>query len=336
MKAERILLAHGSGGQISHRLIAERFLKAFPSPILGRLDDSAVFEAKGGRVAFTTDTYVVSPIFFPGGDIGRLAVCGTVNDLAMSGAKPLHLSCSFVFEEGFLMADLEKILDSMVEACEEAQVAVVTGDTKVVEKGGVDGLFINTAGVGLLKDGLDISGGNVKAGDKIILSGPIGEHGIAVMSRREGLAFKTPVVSDCAPLGSMVEAILETGADVHALRDPTRGGLASSLNEFAAQSGVEILIDEGSVLVSEGVLGACEMLGLDPYQVANEGKLIAAVAPADAERVVEAMRREKYGAEARIVGRVTDAGAPRVLLKTAVGTTRILDMLVGEQLPRIC
>lgn len=336
MKEDRILLAHGSGGKLSHKLINEVFLRAFPHPILKRLDDSATFQASAEKLAFTTDTYVVNPIFFPGGDIGRLAICGTVNDLSMSGATPLYISVSFVFEEGFLFSDLEKILNSMVEACKEAEVAIVTGDTKVVEKGSVDQLFVNTAGVGIISEEADISGANLKAGDKIILSGPIGDHGIAVMSKREGLEFQTEVKSDCAPLSHLVGKMLRKSRKIRALRDPTRGGIASSLNEFASQSKVEIIIDEEKVLVSEGVLGACEMLGLDPYQVANEGKLLAAVAQEDAEKVLQAMRREKYGEKAAIIGEVTENTTGRVLVKTAIGTTRILDMLVGEQLPRIC
>lgn len=336
MKDDRILLAHGSGGKLSHKLISGVFLKVFPNPILKRLDDSATFPASAGKLAFTTDTYVVNPIFFPGGDIGRLAVCGTVNDLSMSGATPLYISVSFVFEEGFLLSDLQKILTSMVEACKEANVAIVTGDTKVVEKGSVDRLFINTAGVGIVSEGVDISGANLKAGDKIVLSGSIGDHGIAVMSKREGLEFQTEVKSDCAPLNHLVDKMMRTSRKIRALRDPTRGGIASSLNEFASQSKVEIIIDEEKVQINEGVLGACEMLGLDPYQVANEGKLLAAVAGGDAEKVLQAMRQEKYGEKAEIIGEVIDNATGRVLVKTAIGTTRILDMLVGEQLPRIC
>lgn len=336
MKDDRILLAHGSGGKLSHKLISEIFLKAFSDPILKRLDDSATFRARPGRIAFTTDTYVVNPIFFPGGDIGRLSVCGTVNDLSMSGATPLYISVSFVLEEGFSFSDLEEILNSMVGACEEAGVSIVTGDTKVVERGSVDQLFINTAGVGVLPEGVDISGANLKEGDRIILSGSIGDHGIAVMSKREGLEFQTVVKSDCAPLNHVVDRMLKTSRKIRTLRDPTRGGIASSLNEFASQSKVEIVIEEEKVLINEGVLGACEMLGLDPYQVANEGKLLAVVAKEDAEKVLQAMRQEKYAEKAAIIGEVAGSATGRVLVKTAIGTTRILDMLVGEQLPRIC
>jgi hydrogenase expression/formation protein HypE len=336
MKEGRILLAHGSGGKLGHNLINQVFLKAFSNPILKKLDDSAVLNTTGSKLAFTTDTYVVNPIFFPGGDIGRLAICGTVNDLSMSGANPTYVSVSFVLEEGFLVSDLEKILSSMIEACVEAGVTIATGDTKVVERGSVDGIFINTAGVGTINEGIEISGSNIKVGDKIILSGSIGDHGIAVMSKREGLRFETQVRSDCAPLNHLVARMLETSRKIHALRDPTRGGIASTLNEFASQSKLGIIIDEGKILLEEGVLGACEMLGLDPLQVANEGKLVAAVAPDDAEKVLEVMRETKYGEKAEIVGEATEEPIGRVLVKTAVGTTRILDMLVGEQLPRIC
>lgn len=336
MKEERILLAHGSGGKLSHNLINQVFLKAFTNPILKKLDDSAVLNTTGSKLAFTTDTYVVNPIFFPDSDIGRLAICGTVNDLSMSGADPTYISVSFVLEEGFLVSDLEKIINSMIEACVEAGVTIVTGDTKVVERGSVDGIFINTAGVGKINEGVEISGSNIKAGDKIILSGSIGDHGIAVMSKREGLEFQTQVKSDCAPLNRLVARMLEESRKIHALRDPTRGGVASTLNEFASQSVLGIIMDESKILVEEGVLGACEMLGLDPYQVANEGKLIAAVAPEDAEKVLKVMRETKYGEKAEIVGEAVLEPKGMVLIKTAIGTTRILDMLVGEQLPRIC
>lgn len=333
-KDERILLAHGSGGKISHRLISDLFMKAFANPALNKEDDSAVVEG-AARLAFTTDSYVVKPVFFPGGDIGKLAVCGTVNDLAMSGAEPRYLSAAFVIEEGFPLADLETIVTSIVKAAEEAGVKIVTGDTKVVERGGADQIFINTAGVGVLREGVDLSASNLKPGDKILLSGSIGDHGIAVMSKRENLSFRTSIESDCAPLNAMTAAVLAGGADVHAFRDPTRGGLASTLNEFASSSGVTITIDETAVKIAEQVQGACEMLGLDPYQVANEGKMVVAVSSDDAGKALSAMREDKYGRDSAVIGEVT-SGRPRVLVKTAVGTTRILDMLIGEQLPRIC
>lgn len=336
MAEDKVLLAHGSGGKVAHRLIDDIFMKVFTDSILNRQDDAAVVPG-GERIAFTTDSYVVKPIFFPGGDIGRLAVCGTVNDLSMSGAVPKYVSAAFVIEEGFDLEELYKIVESMADAAEEAGVSIVTGDTKVVERGGADQLFINTAGVGVMRPGLDISAANVRPGDALVISGSIGDHGVAVMSTREGLSFRTAVESDCAPLNALIAAVLESGADVSALRDPTRGGLASTLNEFASQSGVVIAIDESKVLIKDQVMGACEMLGLDPYQVANEGKVVATVAAADAEKTVAAMRASAYGAEARIIGKVeTAADKPRVTVKTAVGTTRILDMLVGEQLPRIC
>ncbi len=337
MADDRVLLAHGSGGKVSHRLIDEVFMKVFTDPILNRQDDAAVVPG-GEKLAFTTDSYVVKPIFFPGGDIGKLAVCGTVNDLSMSGAVPKYISAAFVIEEGFAFAELYRVVESMAAAAEEAGVAIVTGDTKVVERGSADQIFINTAGVGIMRPDVDIAASNLRPGDAVIISGSIGDHGVAVMSTREGLSFRTAIESDCAPLNALIAAVIDSGAEVHALRDPTRGGLASTLNEFAAQSGVVVAIDEKHVLIADQVAGACEMLGLDPYQVANEGKVVAVVAAADAEKTVAAMRTSPYGREARIVGAIAEApdGKPRVTLKTTVGTTRILDMLVGEQLPRIC
>jgi hydrogenase expression/formation protein HypE len=334
MTEDLVLLAHGSGGKVSHRLISDLFMKAFANPALNKEDDAAVLDG-GRRLAFTTDSYVVKPVFFPGGDIGKLAVCGTVNDLAMSGAEPKYLSAAFVIEEGFPLEELKTIVSSMVEAAKEAGVSIVTGDTKVVERGGADQIFINTAGVGILRDGIDISASNIKPGDKVLLSGSIGDHGVAVMSKRENLSFRTTIESDCAPLNAMAAAIIASGAEVHTFRDPTRGGLASTLNEFTERSGVTITIDEKAIVIADQVSGACEMLGLDPYQVANEGKMVAVVSAPDAEIALAAMRGEKYGKNASIIGEVT-AGKPRVYIKTAVGTTRILDMLIGEQLPRIC
>jgi hydrogenase expression/formation protein HypE len=330
------MLAHGSGGKLSHDLISQVFLPNFSNPILKKLDDMAVFELEGERLAFTTDSYVVSPLFFKGGDIGRLALCGTVNDLAMSGAVPKFLSVAFIIEEGFLVKDLVRILDSMKSAADEAGVVVVTGDTKVVEKGGADGLFINTAGIGVVPSGIDISGSNARAGDKIILSGTIGDHGIAIISQREGLCFETEIVSDCAPLSGLVGEMLEASTEIRAMRDPTRGGLASTLNEIAEQSQVAIEIKEEKIPIKEDVFGACEMLGFDPLHVANEGKLVAFVAPEGAEAVFSAMRKHRYGKDAAIIGEVIEGQPGRVLMKTAVGATRIVDMLVGEQLPRIC
>lgn len=334
-KDEKILLAHGSGGRLSHDLVEKGFLPAFDNPLLSKLDDSAVFEAKG-RLAFTTDSYIVTPIFFPGGDIGKLAVCGTVNDLAMSGAMPLYLSVSFIIEEGFPLSDLKRVVTSIQQAAEEAEVKVITGDTKVVNKGSVDRLFVNTAGVGIVPEGVNISGSNAVPGDKVILSGPIGDHGIAVISEREGLKFATLVKSDCAPLNKLVREMLEVSSEIHCLRDPTRGGLATTLNEFATQSKVGILIYEDMIPVRDGVRAACEMLGFDPFHVANEGRLVAAVAPNHTERVLERMRRNKYGAEAAIIGEVREEHQGRVVMRTHLGASRIVDMLVGELLPRIC
>ena len=334
-KDEKILLAHGSGGRLGHELVEKGFLPAFDNPLLSKLDDSAIFEAEG-RMAFTTDSYTVTPIFFPGGDIGKLAICGTVNDLAMSGAVPSYLSLSFIIEEGFPLSDLGKIVNSIKEATNEAEVKVVTGDTKVVNKGNVDKLFINTAGVGVVPQGVNISGSNAKPGDKLILSGPLGHHGIAVMAVREGLKFATQVKSDCAPLNKLVAEMLEVSSEIHCLRDPTRGGLATTLNEFATQSGMGILIYEDMIPVMDEVRAACEMLGFDPLHIANEGRLVAVVAPDDAEKVLNKMRQNKYGTEAAIIGEVGEEHQGKVVMKTRLGTSRIVDMLVGELLPRIC
>lgn len=332
---DRVLLAHGSGGKLMHDLVKKSFISTLGNPILDKLDDSAVFELSG-RMAFTTDSYVVSPIFFPGGDIGKLAVCGTVNDLSMSGATPLYLSLSFIIEEGLLIADLGKIVNSIRQAAAEAGVKIVTGDTKVVDQGSADKLFINTSGVGLVPPGVDISGANAKPGDKVIVSGTLGDHGIAVLSQREGLRFHVPVPSDCSPLNRLVAEMLETSTSLHCLRDPTRGGLATSLNEFAYQSQVGINLDEVSIPVNKAVLSACELLGFDPLYVANEGKLIAVVAPADADKVLAKIRRNQYGREAAIIGEVVNEHPGRVVIKTPYGSSRILDMLSGELLPRIC
>jgi hydrogenase expression/formation protein HypE len=332
---DKILLAHGSGGKLSHELIEKGLLPAFDNRLLNRLDDSAVFDIKG-RLAFTTDSYIVSPIFFAGGDIGKLAVCGTVNDLSMSGAVPLYLSLSLIIEEGLLMSDLKRITDSIRQAAEEAEIKIVTGDTKVVNKGGADKIFINTSGIGIVPDGVIISGSNARVGDKVILSGPIGEHGVAVMSEREGLRFATPIKSDCAPLNKLVKDMLGVSKEIHSLRDPTRGGLATTLNEFATQSKVGILIYEDAIPVKNGVRAACEMLGLDPLYVANEGRLVGCAAPADADKVIKRMHRNRYGAEAAIIGEVRQEYPCKVVMKTHLGANRIVDMLVGELLPRIC
>jgi len=331
---DKILLAHGSGGKLSHDLI-ESFLPDLTNPILNKLDDSAVFEASG-RLAFTTDSYTVNPIFFPGGDIGKLAVCGTVNDLSMSGARPLYLSLSFIIEEGLLVADLKKVLTSIRKAASEAGVTIVTGDTKVVNQGNADKLFINTAGVGTVPEGVNISASNAKPGDKIIINGNIGDHGIAVLSQREGLNFKVPIPSDCAPLNRLVEAMLKASNNIHALRDPTRGGLATTLNDFAEQSNVGIIIEEAKIPIDKAVQAACELLGFDPLYVANEGKLVAAVDSDEADAVLARMKRNKYGAGATIIGNVVADHPGLVVMNTSLGASRIIDMPVGELLPRIC
>ncbi len=333
--SDRILLAHGSGGRLAHDIIRNSFVSSLSNPVLAQLDDSAVIEP-AGRLAFTTDSYVVQPIFFPGGDIGKLAVCGTVNDLAMVGATPLYLSLAFIIEEGLLLSDLEKVVDSIKESTTEAGVAVITGDTKVVNRGTADKLFINTAGIGTVPAGLNVSGHNARPEDILILSGSVGDHGIAVLSQREGVSFATKLKSDCAPLNGLVAEMLNASDNIHCLRDPTRGGLATTLNEIAEQSGVSIRIDEDKIPVREEVASACEMLGLDPLYVANEGKLIAAVAPEGAEKVLKRMKKHRYGRDATIIGEVKEENPGRVVMKTGLSTTRIIDMLVGEPLPRIC
>lgn len=331
---DKILLAHGSGGKLMHDLI-QSFLPDLANPILEKMEDSAVFEVKG-RLAFTTDSYTVNPIFFPGGDIGKLAVCGTVNDLAMSGAKPLYLSLAFIIEEGLALADLKKVLTSIKKAAAEAGVKIVTGDTKVVDKGSADKLFINTAGVGIVPEGVNISASDAKVGDKIILNGTIGDHGIAVLSQREGLKFKTPIPSDCAPLNELVADMLEASKNIRCMRDPTRGGLATTLNDFAEQSNVGMMIEEDKVPVAKAVLAACELLGLDPLYIANEGKLVAVIPAKDANAVLVAMKKSKYGKNAVIIGEVVAEHPRRVVMKTTLGASRIIDVPVGELLPRIC
>ena len=332
---DRILLAHGSGGKLAHDLIEKSFVRILENPLLAPLDDSAIFEING-KVAFTTDSFVVDPIFFPGGDIGKLSVCGTVNDLSTSGAKPLYLSLAFIIEEGLPIKDLEKVIGSIKATAEEAEVKIITGDTKVVERGCADKLFINTAGIGKIPEGVNISGCNAKPGDRIILSGTIGDHGIAVLSRRQGLSFGTKLESDCAPLGHLVEEMLAVSKNIHSLRDPTRGGLATTLNELAKQSKVGIRIEESKIPVRDEVMGACEMLGLDPLYIANEGKMIAIVAKEEADKILAAMKQNRYGKKAVIIGEVITEHPGRVVMKTLLGSSRIVDMLVGEPLPRIC
>ena len=332
---DKVLLAHGSGGKLAHELICGSFISELDNPLLAPMDDAAVFAAPG-RLAFTTDSYVVRPIFFPGGDIGRLAVSGTVNDLSMVGAKPLYLSLAFIIEEGLPFEDLERIVKSIKDTAGEAGIKIVTGDTKVVERGSADKLFINTAGVGEVPPRVNISGHSAKPGDAVILSGTIGDHGIAVLSRREGLRFGTSLESDCAPLNRLVADMIEVSDNIHSLRDPTRGGLASTLNELAGQSCVSIMIKEADIPIREEVQSACEMLGLDPLHIANEGKLVAVVDAADADKMVARMRLNKYGRNAAVIGRVQEGRPGRVTMKTRLGTSRVIDMLVGEPLPRIC
>jgi hydrogenase expression/formation protein HypE len=332
---DTILLAHGSGGKLSHELVEKTFLPLLANPALSKLDDSAIFEASG-RLAFTTDGYVVNPIFFPGGDIGKLAVCGTVNDLSMNGARPLYLSLSAIIEEGLLLRDLERIAQSVKKAAQEAGVNVIAGDTKVVNRGQADKLFITTSGVGIVPPGVDISGANARAGDKVLLSGTIGDHGMAIMSQREGLQFSMTLKSDCAPLNKLVSQMLRVSSGIHSMRDPTRGGLATTLNELARQSSVGIVIEEAEIPVKEEVKAACELLGLDPIYVANEGKLVAIVDPADAGKVLARMRKNRCGRDAVIIGEVTSQHPGKVVMRTKLGPSRIVDMLSGELLPRIC
>jgi hydrogenase expression/formation protein HypE len=333
---DRILLGHGSGGKLSAELLRNIFLPAFRGKVLARLEDQAVFAIGGERVAFTTDSFVVKPLFFPGGDIGSLAVHGTINDLAMGGAEPLFLSAAFIVEEGFAIAELGRIAASMAAAAEAAGVEIVTGDTKVVEKGKGDGVFINTTGLGRVAAGVNLSAAAARPGDQVLLSGHIGDHGIAILAAREELGIDAPVESDSAALHTLVRDMLLVSGDVRCMRDPTRGGLSSTLNEIAAQSGVGIEVNELAIPVREAVRSACELLGFDPMYVANEGKLVAIVRAESAGAVLGAMRAHPLGRDAAIIGEVTDRHAGMVTMKTAFGTTRIVDMLTGDQLPRIC
>jgi len=340
---DQILLAHGSGGTLMHDLIEQLFFDAYGSDVLRRGDDAAVLAIPkdASSLAFTTDTFVVTPHFFPGGDIGKLAICGTVNDLATSGAKPLWLSVAFVLEEGFAIDKLRRICASMAKTAREAGVTIVTGDTKVVNRGQGDGIYINTSGVGLLLPGLELSGANCRPGDRILLSGSLGDHGIAIVSSREGLSFSTTIESDVAPLCHLVSAVLVAAPNTRCFRDPTRGGLASTLNEFARQSGVVLIVDEEAVPVKDQVRGACDMLGYDVFQVPNEGKIVCVVPAEEAEAALTAMQGSRYGKDAALIGEVvaTDhagSGSPRVYIRTPYGSKRILDELVGEQLPRVC
>ncbi len=332
----QIVLGHGSGGKLSAQLIERVFLPAFSNPLLDKLDDQAVLSFNGTRLAFTTDSFVVTPIFFPGGDIGHLAVNGTVNDLAMSGARPLYLAAAFILEEGLATEDLRRVVQSMRDAAGAAGVQLVTGDTKVVNRGKGDKVFITTTGIGIVEKPVSISADRARPGDKIILSGYIGDHGMAIMSQRDNLEFEGVIESDTAPLHGLVATMLGATLEIHCLRDATRGGVATVLNEIAARSGAGMYLDESTIPVRESVRGACEILGLDPLYVANEGKLVAVVAADGAEPALAAMRAHPYGHEARIIGEVVAEHAGMVMLKTEIGGTRVLDMLFGEQLPRIC
>jgi len=341
VKNGRVDMTHGSGGRAMAQLIDQLFASAFANDILGEQNDQArldvpLINGKPARLSFSTDSFVVSPLFFPGGDIGSLAVHGTVNDVAMAGAKPLWLSAGFILEEGFPLADLARIIRSMAEAARACGVTIVTGDTKVVEKGKADGVFINTSGVGVFDRARDLSAHKVRAGDAILLSGPIGNHGIAVMAAREGLRFEQPVLSDSAPLNGLVAAMLATGAEIHALRDPTRGGLATTLNEIAETARVGLRLEESAIPVEPQVRSVCEILGLDPLYVANEGRLIAFCAERDAAMLCEAMRKDRYGQGAVIIGRVVEDPHHFVEMRTSLGGNRMVDWLAGEQLPRIC
>jgi hydrogenase expression/formation protein HypE len=339
--AETIVMGHGSGGKLMHDLIARHFLPHFANPILQAGDDAGLIEFDSAqnqslRLAISTDSHVVWPLIFPGGDIGRLAVCGTVNDIAMLGAQPLYLTAGFILEEGLQISILECILASMQAAALEADIQIVAGDTKVVQKGKADGLYINTAGVGRIDPAIHISGANAQPGDVVLLSGSLGEHGIAVLEARGELGFTSQVQSDVAPLNHMIGRLLQAGCQVHVLRDPTRGGLATTLNEIASQSGVAIVLDETSIPVKPAVAAACEMLGFDPLYIANEGKLVVILPASDAQKALDLLHSDPLGANAALIGVVKAEPRQRVLLKTVIGATRIVDVLSGELLPRIC
>jgi hydrogenase expression/formation protein HypE len=333
---DQIVLGHGSGGKLTAQLIERVFLPAFSNPLLDKLGDQAMLEVNGSRLAFTTDAFVVTPIFFPGGDIGRLAVNGTINDLAMSGARPLYLAAAFILEEGLSTEELRRIVQSMSEAANDAGVQLVAGDTKVVNRGKGDKIFISTTGIGVMEKPVNISADGARPGDKIILSGYIGDHGMAILSQRENLEFEGVIASDCAALHKLVDDILEVTLEIHCLRDPTRGGVATVLNEIATRSKVGMLIRETELPVRDTVRGACEILGLDPLYVANEGKLVAAVGPESADAVLERMQQNPLGRDTRIIGEVVADHPGMVLMATEIGGTRVLDTLFGEQLPRIC
>ncbi|MFZ0942406.1 MAG: hydrogenase expression/formation protein HypE [Syntrophobacteraceae bacterium] len=336
MDSGLIQLDQGSGGRAMHELIDSLFVSAFENPLLAERNDSAVFEIQGWRLAMTTDSYVVDPIFFPGGNIGSLAVHGTVNDLAMRGAKPLYITAGFILEEGLVFSDLKKIVMSMAQAAREAGVQVIAGDTKVVPRGKADKVFINTSGIGVVPAGIDLGGQNARPGDLVLINGTIGDHGMAVLCKREGLAFENEIQSDAAALNGLVDLMLDAFAGIHVLRDPTRGGVATTLNEIAEQSGVGIRLFEEALPVREDVLGACEVLGLDPLYVANEGKVLAVVPAQGADAVLRAMQSHTLGRASCLIGEIVSDDPGRVFLRTRIGGHRLVDMLRGEQLPRIC
>ncbi|MDQ2089732.1 hydrogenase expression/formation protein HypE [Marimonas arenosa] len=332
----QIDMSHGAGGRAMAQLIEELFFGAFDNPALNREHDAALLARPEGRIVMSTDSFVVSPLFFPGGDIGKLAVCGTVNDLAMGGGVPKYLTAGFILEEGFPLADLQRIVESMAKTAQEAGVAIVSGDTKVVEKGHGDGIYINTAGVGLVPEGIEIGGERARPGDVVLISGPVGDHGVAIMSKRENLSFGSEIESDCQPLADLVAAMLAAVPETRVLRDPTRGGLGATMNEIAQQSGVGIELDEAAIPLRREVKSACELLGLDPLYVANEGKLIAICPEDKAAALLSAMQAHPRGRDAAAIGRVLEDDRRFVRMVTGLGGTRMVDWMAGEQLPRIC
>lgn len=333
---DTIQLAHGAGGKLTSELVEKLILPHFSNTILDKMEDQAIINVEQGKLSFTTDSYVVNPIFFPGGNIGDLALNGTINDLCMSGGNALYLSVGFIIEEGFPIEDFHKILLSMGKTAKETGIKIVAGDTKVVHKGVCDKIYINTSGIGTIPNDVNISASNLKVGDKIIVSGTIADHGMSIMTVREGFSFQNTIESDSAPLNELVKEMIQVCPDIHALRDPTRGGIAMSLNEWANQSNVGIQLYYDKIPVKDQVLGACEILGIDPIYVANEGKLLTAVSKGDCDKVLEVMKKNRYGLDAEIIGEVTEENAGLVVMKTALGVNRIVDMPLGDQLPRIC
>ncbi|MGE5405380.1 MAG: hydrogenase expression/formation protein HypE [Candidatus Saccharibacteria bacterium] len=336
MKEERVVLAHGSGGRMSQQLIDEVFKKAWSNPQLDAMLDGAILDLHPGRVAVSTDSFVITPIFFPGGDIGKISICGTVNDLVACGAKPMALTVAMIIEEGLPLADLQKIVDSMARTAKDAGVQVVTGDTKVVEKGKADLIFITTSGLGVIPSGIEFTPARIASGDKVIVTGTVGDHGLAILAQREGLSFETPAVSDCAAMHRVGKVARSYESAIKCMRDPTRGGLATVLNELASQSGMGLLVRESDIPVSKVVQGACDMLGMDPLYMANEGKMVIIVAPEKADAVLEELKKLPEASKAAIIGEIMDDPAGMVLIETELGAQRILGMLEGEHLPRIC